>query len=171
MARQGRVAEEIRTRLELQVIEGNKGKAVEEKDFLDERWMGKPLRLHVKEFACVFAIIMCAIASYFALKHHDLSAALSILAAALVLVALGYKAPKVLHPFWKAWMTFAMFLGSVVTFVILSVGWVLVVSPFAIGSKLAGKRGMDLSFDPKALTYWEPRDKKLDDFKLLERQY
>lgn len=171
MARQRRVAEEIRTRLELHVIQGNQGNTVESKDFLDEKWMGKTLRLHISEFACVFAIIMCLVASFIAWKYQDIGSVVAIIVAALVLTILGYKTPRLLHPFWKAWMTFAMFLGSVVTFIILTLGWLFVVTPFAIGARLAGKKGMDLSFDTAAPSYWETRDKKLDDFKLLERQY
>ena len=172
MARQRGVAEQVRAGLELQVIQGNKGRILKTPDTLDQKWMGKSLRLHIQEFACLMAVIMCGAAGYVAWHRGSLATVAATVLTSLGLVFLGYRAPVLLHPVWKSWMTFAMTLGAVMTFLMLTIGWVLVLTPFAIAMRLAGKRGMDLSFCPESSnSYWEKRDGRLDDFKLLERQY
>jgi hypothetical protein len=43
--------------------------------------------------------------------------------------------------------------------------------PVGVLFKLIGKKTIDSTYNKKATTYWEKRDKKHSDFKLLERQF
>jgi hypothetical protein len=139
---------------------------------LEELYFGRPVRIHVREFACVFAIIMLAIAGFGLYKGGSVANAGALLITSLILVALGYLAPSVLRPAWAGWMAFAEFLGKIMSTLIVSVAWTIVLVPMALLLKIIGKKVMDCtSFDPAVESYWEDRDKKLHDFQLLERQY
>ncbi len=170
MAGQGGLAEQIRVGLEPSVLApySNKKPQVH---YLDEIWLRKPIRQHVWEFSCVIALVMLFIAGVMAWKHSAIATAGGTTFTALILLLLGWKVPSLLHPVWKSWMTIATAIGAVMTTLILSLGWAILVIPFALVMKAVGKRVMDLSYDTACPTYWEDRDGKFDDFKLLERQY
>ncbi|MEZ4752903.1 MAG: SxtJ family membrane protein [Bdellovibrionota bacterium] len=139
--------------------------------YLDEFWFRKPIRRHVAEFAIVFALISAVIGGVIVYKHGIVSRSLYWFAAAFILLVLGYRLPQVLHPFWKGWMKLANILNKLVTGLILSIMWMIVLVPIAFILKLIGKKVMDLSYDPQAKSYWEDREVKLHDFTLIERQF
>ena len=92
-------------------------------------------------------------------------------AATVLLLVLSYLFPIVVYPFWSAWMTFAHYLGIVMSFVFVTVTWVIMAVPLAILLRMIGKKVMDLSYGEDVDTYWEEREQKLHSFKLLERQF
>lgn len=140
-------------------------------DPLDNETFGKSARQHVREFACVMAILALVIAGAKLMHRTGSAAPYYLIAGALVLLLLGYATPRVLHPVWKGWMAFAVLLGAIMSTVIVSIAWFLMFVPMGIIFKLIGKRVMDLRYKAPVDTYWEERDTKLNDFKLLERQY
>ncbi|MCI5064359.1 SxtJ family membrane protein [bacterium] len=137
---------------------------------LEERSYGKTKRQHIKEFGCLFGIICAAIAGY---KFYtgDIQPGLIALAVTTFFIGTGYLAPLVLYPLWAGWMAFAHFLGIIMSFVFVSVTWFVIAVPLAILLKVIGKKVMDLSFDRSVESYWEDREEKYHDFKLLERQF
>ncbi len=174
MAGKGRLAEQVRTRLEVVEKTAMSPKVVQqslEVDPLDELWFNKPIRQHVREFAVLFGIIFFAAAGYFLYRGYSSSVAAWLAAAGFVITALGYRAPAALRPLWKGWMAFAEMLGIGANFVILFVAWLLMFIPVGIVMKFAGKYVMDLRYRADVESYWEDRDPKFDDFKRLERQY
>ena len=77
----------------------------------------------------------------------------------------------VLRPFHKLWMMLTLMMGFVMSRVILTILFYLVLTPVALIAKLVGKKFMPLGFDKNAVTYWEKRgnsvNKKID----YERQF
>ena len=65
--------------------------------------------------------------------------------------------PIVLKPIQKIWMAFALIMGSIMTRVILSVLFYLVITPISLLSRLSGKDFLDLKFDKSASSYWIAR--------------
>ncbi len=187
MAGEGKLAGNIRARLdesqevntekkgtpEMTLIKDDSkaGASKKKASVLEENYYGKPKRIHVQEFACIFAIIAFAVAGYKLYYYADIpyASVASLIGAALVL--LGYRAPIVLYPLWKGWMALAHVLGTCMTFLILSAMWFVVALPIAVILKVIGKKVMDLRYDQKLTTYWEDRPEKYHDFKLLERQF
>ncbi len=175
MAREGSLAEEVRTGLE----DSRKGKVVELAlvktnpgiNPLDELYFRKPVRQHVKEFACIISIILLIIAGVNIYLHSRFAPGLSLAGAAALLLVLGYAAPSILRPVWKGWMYFAEKLGAFVSLVLLTAAWAIAMVPVALITRLFQAKVMDLSFKADVLTYWEPRDPRNDDFKLLKRQF
>ncbi len=86
-------------------------------------------------------------------------------------VILSFIAIPVLRPFHKLWMILALLMGFVMSRVILTILFYLVLSPIALIAKIVGKKFMPLGFDKNAATYWEKRDviteQKID----YERQF
>jgi len=168
MGRRTGLAEDIRTGLTMNKAELT---PVTGENKLDRMLFKKPVRQHIKEFACIIAIVLLLIGGYLALKGATLATTLSLVSAALVLLFFGYIFPKVLHPVWDSWMLMAHYLGIAVTALILSLTWVLLVIPTAMVLRVIRIKVMDMSFRSKAKTYWEDRKPESNDFKLLERQF
>ena len=76
------------------------------------------------------------------------------LSAAFLLLAV--LAPTLLRPVERAWMGFAGILGAVMTRVVLTVGFLIAVTPTALIMRIRKKDLLNLRFDPKADSYWEP---------------
>jgi hypothetical protein len=77
--------------------------------------------------------------------------------AALFLI-LGLAAPTLLRPVERLWMKLAHVLGIVMTFVILTLTFYLVLTPLGLLLRLLGKRPLDLPFEPDRSSYWVPID-------------
>lgn len=169
MAGHGELATEVRARLE--VIER---RVVMQKvpAKLDEIWFGRPKRQHVLEFGALFGVIFNLIAGYLLLvKNAPLDTPLALCICSVVLYSLSRLAPSILLPVWSGWMTFAHYLGLVMTTVILSAAWVIAFLPISLCLRVLRIKVMDVTFHQPVETYWENRDSKYDDFKLLERQF
>ena len=72
----------------------------------------------------------------------------------LILIFCGGAMPSVLKPFYLAWMGIAVVLGWIMTRLILSLLFYLVITPIALGSKLIGKQFIDLKWDAGQPSYW-----------------
>ena len=68
-------------------------------------------------------------------------------------------------------MGFALILGSIMTRVILSVLFYLVITPIGLISKLSGKDFLDLKFDKSVSSYWIPRKKIIFEKANYEKQF
>ena len=77
----------------------------------------------------------------------------------LFLVLTGLIIPAVLKPLNKVWMTLAILMGWVMTRVILTILYYLVLTPIRILAMLFGKFFLDLNIDKSAKSYWEIRKK------------
>ncbi len=73
-------------------------------------------------------------------------------------VILAFIAIPILRPFHKIWMMLALLMGFVMSRVILTLLYYLVLTPIGLVAKLVGKKFMPLGFDKNASTYWEKRD-------------
>ncbi|HNV86938.1 MAG TPA: SxtJ family membrane protein [Candidatus Omnitrophota bacterium] len=84
---------------------------------------------------------------------------LPVLAVGAVLFISGIAVPKILRPLQKIWMGIALVLGSVMTRVILTAVFCLVLTPIGLLIRLSGKDLLDLKRTDGALTYWRRREK------------
>lgn len=170
MAGKGGLAEQIRVGLASEVEEVNTANMTAAIDPLDELLFRKPIRKHVTEFGALFGAIGFGLTALALYKGHFLPAGIYGALGALF-AGLGYLAPAALKPVWSGWMKFAHVLGMVMSTALLSLGWFLIIIPFALGAKIFKIRLMDLEFKKNVASYWEERDPKFDDFKLLSRQF
>jgi hypothetical protein len=76
---------------------------------------------------------------------------------AVLLLLLSWLAPGLLRFVYRPWMRVADFLGAVMSRVLLSIVFFLVVIPIGILQRLFGKRPIDLRFRTTDATYWQRR--------------
>lgn len=76
------------------------------------------------------------------------------------LVLAGYYVPLMLLPLQKIWMTLAVVLGFVMTRVILSILFYIVITPISFLSKLFKKDFLNLKIEKDKSSYWNLRDEE-----------
>lgn len=88
-----------------------------------------------------------------------------------ILVLLGWLAPGLLKPLHRPWMLLALIMGWLMTRLILSLLFYLILSPIAIIARLAGTEFLDLKWPDKRESYWLAREKKIDEKSTYEKQF
>lgn len=89
----------------------------------------------------------------------------------MLLVGIGTVAPDALAPVFRVWMGIAVVLGAIMTRVILTLVFVLLMLPIAFVLRLVGKELMPKRPDPEAASYWLDRDEPVPLTERLERMY
>ena len=69
--------------------------------------------------------------------------------------------PEVLRPVYCAWLTVAHIIGQIVTAVMLTLAYYLVVTPSALIKRIFGGRPLPVQPDKNATTYWVDREEPL----------
>ncbi|NQV73092.1 hypothetical protein HQ496_08215 [bacterium] len=82
---------------------------------------------------------------------------ISIVGTSLALIAATF--PLILGPFHWLWMKVGLFLGFIMTTVILTVTYVVMVTPIGVILRILKKDILHLKLDPKASSYWITPDK------------
>jgi hypothetical protein len=77
----------------------------------------------------------------------------------LSLLGLGFiLVPLQLRPIYNAWLKIAHFFGTVITTLMLTCAYYLVITPTALIKRLFGKMPLPLKPDKNVLSYWVARD-------------
>ncbi|MGI9087949.1 MAG: SxtJ family membrane protein [Chthoniobacterales bacterium] len=109
----------------------------------------------LRRFGLTIGSAFLLLGALLAWRHRFGSWTILILGAVLIFAALVLpRALKLLH---RIWMTLALTLGFVMTQVILTVIFFLVVTPIGLLQRLFGKSSLDLAFRTGAESYWETR--------------
>jgi hypothetical protein len=88
-----------------------------------------------------------------------------------ILIAFGAVWPRALKYPYIAWMTMAFALGFVMSQVILTLFFFLLVTPISLLARLVGKDFLNRKPDLQATTYWIPRDAKAKTPESYQQQY
>lgn len=123
----------------------------------------------LKQFGFVIGGIIFAVGIFLLYKEKPSYPVL--LSLGFLIIVLGLALPKILLPFQKVWMVFAVVLGFVMTRVILSILFYFVITPIGFLAKIFSKRFLDLEFRDSKQSYWNIREKK--EYKKIdtERQF
>jgi hypothetical protein len=85
---------------------------------------------------------------------------------------LGAIYPKCLRVVYLGWMSLALVLGLVVSTVLLTLFFYVVITPMGLVARLAGKDFLRLKLNPSESSYWIRRDQGAQrDPSEYERQY
>ena len=87
------------------------------------------------------------------------------------LMAFGAVLPRALKPVYLAWMSVAVVLGFVMSKVILTLFFFLIMMPMGLLARLFGKDFLSLKLDRAAKSYWLPCEKKVKSAAEYERQF
>jgi Saxitoxin biosynthesis operon protein SxtJ len=129
----------------------------------------KETKKDLRKFGLTVGIVLAAIGTL--LFYFEKSSAIYFIIIGGLLILLGILLPQLLKPLNKIWMGLAIVLGFIMTRVILTTLFYLVITPIGFLAKIFGKKFMLLKYDKSAKTYWEKRSvihKKPIDY---ERQF
>jgi hypothetical protein len=129
----------------------------------------KETKKDLRKFGLTVGIVLAAIGTL--LFYFEKSSAIYFTIIGGLLILLGVLFPQLLKPLNKLWMGLAIILGFIMTRVILTTLFYLVITPIGFLAKMFGKKFMALKYDRSAKTYWEKRStiqKKQIDY---ERQF
>jgi len=93
----------------------------------------------------------------------------SIAGGAFIIVT--FIALPVLRPFHKFWMGLSLILGFVMSRIILTILFYLVLSPIGLVAKIVGKKFMPIKPDKNKSSYWEKRSAAAKQHIDYERQF
>jgi hypothetical protein len=123
-----------------------------------------------RRFALILAGILVVLALLAWWKGHD-RRALACGAGALLAPLLAYLAFPLWIRFFRVWMKFAEALGWVMTRVILTVFFYLLLTPYGLVSRLFREDPLDLSWKRRKPSYWIDKPASASGPERYERQY
>ena len=88
-----------------------------------------------------------------------------------VLIISGYLIPGILKPFQKVWMSFAVIMGWIMSNIILSIVFYLMMTPIGLLARIFGKDFLAKKIDTKAKSYWIDREQEIKDKETYIRQF
>jgi len=89
----------------------------------------------------------------------------------IILILFGVTLPNVLKPINKIWMTLAIILGWVMSRVILTILFYLIITPIGFLLRIFRRDPLKLKWDSSVSSYWEDREKKISEKIDYERQF
>ena len=114
----------------------------------------------LRKFGTTIGVILLIIAWFLFWKEKESFQIL--LTFGVTLCILGIVIPFILKPIYWVWMIFATILGWIMTRVILSLLFYIIVTPIGLISRLFGKQFLELKWNKIDTTYWNYRSKRLN---------
>jgi hypothetical protein len=109
----------------------------------------------LRRFGIMVGAILLGLGGLLFLRHRN--AGPPLLGAGTLLLLAAAFAPVLLRYLHKPWMMGALLLGRIMTTILLTIVFFLVVTPIALLQRLCGKRPLELRFRTGAATYWQTR--------------
>lgn len=98
------------------------------------------------------AVAFAIVASFLLWKDHGIFKYFYGVAGFFLLFGLVF--PKVLWPIEWIWMKFAFYMGIVMSYVLLTITYYVVITPVGLLMRLFGNDPMKRKIDPQAKSYW-----------------
>ena len=112
----------------------------------------------IRKFALVIAIALGVIGSFIYVKSGNFDVVGWLWGIGLLFLILGFILPSVLRPVYRIWMLLAYFIGGIVSRVILTVLFYVVLTPTGLVLRLFGKDVLDQRFEKDRESYWIKKD-------------
>ena len=125
----------------------------------------------LRKFANVIGATILVVA--FVLVYFDKELYKVLFISGISLMLIGFIFPILLKPIYLVWMTFAVFMGWVMTRVILSFLFYFILFPISLIAKLLGNKFLDLgkSKNLEDKSYWNNRDSSVEKNQNFENQF
>ena len=118
-----------------------------------------------RSFGIVFFVVFLIIATYPLINGDELR--LWSLIISIIFLFLGLVNSKILNPFNKLWFKFGIFLGKIISPLVMGIIFFLVVTPIGLLMRLLNKDLLNLRFNNNS-SYWiektEPKSKMKNQF-------
>ena len=122
----------------------------------------------LRKFGITIGLILLILAGYFFWKGNESFQLFLIIGT--ILFALGIAIPAFLKPIYWVWIIFATILGWVMTRLILSLLFYVIITPIGLFPRLFGKQFLELKWKHSQQSYWNMRTHGTFDKKNYERQ-
>ena len=109
----------------------------------------------IRKFGITIGIILMIIAGFLFWKEKE--SYQIFLTVGTILFVLGILVPAVLKPIYWIWMIFATILGWIMTRVILSLLFYIIITPIGLILRFFGKQFLELRWDKSKESYWNFR--------------
>lgn len=106
----------------------------------------------LRKFGLMVGGVFAAVGAF--LLWRDVSWAMVLIYIGAPLIVLGAILPNLLRPIYIGWMSFAVVLGAIVTRILLTIFFFLVITPVGLFFKLIGRDALTRKIDRDASTYW-----------------
>ena len=123
----------------------------------------------LRRFGFTIGGAFCSLGGLFLWRARAGGSAQLILGILLILAAAFQ--PRVLRAVHRGWMTLALMLGFVMTRIILTVVFFVVLTPIGLLQRLFGKRAVEVAFRTGAESYWEARPRQQPTAADYEKQF
>ena len=118
-----------------------------------------------RSFGIVFFLVFLLISTYPLINGNEIR--LWSLVISIIFLLLGLINSKILNPFNKLWFKFGIFLGKIISPLIMGIIFFLVVTPIGLLMRLLNKDLLNLKFNNNS-SYWiektEPKSKMKNQF-------
>ncbi len=122
-----------------------------------------------RSFGMVFAAVFTIIGLWPLLEEEGVI--LWSLAIALGFAAVAIARPGLLAPLNRLWFKFGLLLNRIMSPLVMGLLFYLIITPFALFMRLTGKDLLRLKHDPKAQSYWIPREQPGPSPESIKNQY
>ena len=112
----------------------------------------------IRKFGLVIAIALGVIGGFVYVKFGNFDVVGWLWGIGLLFLILGFILPSVLRPVYRIWMLLAYFIGGIVSRVILTVLFYVVLTPTGLVLRLFGKDVLDQRFEKDRESYWIKKD-------------
>jgi hypothetical protein len=110
----------------------------------------------LRKFGLLVGGVFCLLGLWFYLRHKPFY--WWMLVPGVPLITLGAFLPRSLKWIYVGWMTLATLMGMVVSTILLTLLFYVVVAPVGLFARAVGKDFLSLKLKPDATTYWIVRD-------------
>ena len=123
----------------------------------------------LRQFGITIGLVLVLLGSWLLWRGKEGGYLLLIIAT--LFLFFGLILPMLLKPLHKMWMTLAVLLGWLMTRIILTILFYLVVTPIGLLAKVSGKDFLNRKFNSNASSYWIPRKAITPEKRNYENQF
>jgi hypothetical protein len=122
----------------------------------------------LRKFGITIGIVLLIITGFLFWKENE--SFQIFLTIGVVLCVLGIGLPVILKPIYWIWMIFATILGWIMTRVILSLLFYVILTPIGLILRMFGKQFLELKYNNNLNTYWNYRESQTQ-YNNFEKQF
>ena len=123
----------------------------------------------LRNFGSTIGIVLLLIAGVLFYKNNNLFISFAYIAG--VFIVLGFLFPKLLKPIYFIWMIFAVVVGWIMTRLILSVLFFVIISIIRLIAGIFGKSFLELNISKDSKSYWNHRFSDVEMNQDYEKQF
>ncbi len=116
-----------------------------------------PTTRQLRQFGGLWLVVLSVFAVLAWRSGKPVAVVAALVALAVLIPAIGWLVPRLLRWVWIGMSLVAWPIGTVVSFTVLTLVFVVVVTPVGLVMRLLGRDPLERRFEPDSASYWAPR--------------